>query len=107
MFNFFKSTTKISPSEAKELIRSQKAVLIDVRTKEEYKGGHIDKSVNIPLNTLTSVIQSKYPDKSKHIIVMCHSGARSKEAFFALQELGYTNVSDLGGIISWPYSIIA
>lgn len=107
MFNFFKSTTKISPAEAKELLQKQQAVLIDVRTKEEFKSGHITKSVNIPLNLLTTMIQSKYPDKNKHIIVICHSGARSREAYFALQDLGYTKVSDLGGIISWPYPIIS
>lgn len=107
MFNLFKSTTKISASEAQDLIKNRQAVLIDVRTPQEYRQGHVEKSVNIPLQDLASRISSKYPDKNAHIIVMCHSGARSKEAYFTLTNLGYTQVSDLGGIISWPYSIIA
>lgn len=72
------------------------SVILDVRTVSEYKGGHIPKSVNIPVDKLDEVF-TKY-DKSTHLYVYCLSGARSASAVRALKNNGYEFVVDMGGI---------
>ena len=72
------------------------AVLVDVRTPGEYASGHIERSRNIPLDTLTSA-QNAIPDKSTPLYIYCHSGARSRNAARVLRRLGYTSVRDIGG----------
>lgn len=76
--------------------------IIDVRTKEEYSEGHIESSINIPLDNIESI---KY-DKDKKIIVYCRSGNRSKQAAMRLIDMGYTNIYDMGGIDAWPYDLV-
>jgi rhodanese-related sulfurtransferase len=79
------------------------AFLIDVRTKEEFATGHIAQSILIPVDEIKDEVSAIVPDKTATIIVYCRSGNRSKRAAYDLIELGYENVFDLGGIISWPY----
>lgn len=73
------------------------AVLIDVRTREEYADAHIPGSLNIPLNELQSA-ENRISDKSTPLFVHCLSGGRSRQAVHFLKRLGYTDVTDLGGI---------
>jgi len=74
------------------------ALLIDVRTPGEFAGGHVRGAVNIPVGSLATGIQQKTKDKSKPIIVYCHSGARSGSAKKALLNAGYTNVVNAGSL---------
>lgn len=76
------------------------AVLLDVRTKDEYANAHIPNSWNIPLNELQTVV-SKIPEKSTPLFVHCLSGGRSSRAVQFLRNSGYTDVTDLGGIRSY------
>lgn len=76
---------------------SDGAVLIDVRTEEEYKQGNIKNSINIPLNEIETLDY----EKDTVIIVYCRSGARSKNAANVLINNGYTNVYDFGSIDNW------
>ena len=64
------------------------ALIIDVRTKEEFKDGHVKKAVNIPLQNLEKYYQ--YIPKDKEIIVYCHSGSRSAMATEYLRKQGRT-----------------
>jgi rhodanese-related sulfurtransferase len=106
MFGFFKSGNSISPKEAKERLASgEKVFLIDVRTPEEYKEGHIPKSILVPLDSLRGKIEKAVPQKDSEIIVYCRSGARAGTGQSELIKMGYTNVKNLGGIMSWPYEI--
>lgn len=73
----------------------QNAVLLDVRTKEEYKEEHIPGSINIPLDRLQAV-SKKIPEKGTPLYVHCLSGARSRQAVYILKQSGYTDVTDLG-----------
>ena len=81
------------------------AVLLDVRTVEEYRQGHIDGSLNIPLQNIHSV-KNNIPDLDKPIYVHCLSGARSAQATSALKSMGYTNVTDIGGINSYRGKVV-
>ena len=78
--------------------------IIDVREEDEYDDGHLINAYNIPLSRLVSIINENISIDSK-IIVYCRSGNRSKSAQDMLNEMGYTNVYDMGGIMNWPYDV--
>ena len=74
------------------------SLLIDTRTAGEFSRGHIEGAINIPHNSIAEKIETQSPDKSKSIIVYCHSGARSSMAKKALIQTGYTNVINAGSL---------
>ena len=76
------------------------AVLLDVRTSQEYREGHIPGSENVPLQEL-SRITDVAAEKSTPIFVYCHSGARSAQAVKALARMGYINTKNIGGIAAY------
>lgn len=97
----------ITAEAAKALMDSEENYMVlDVRTPEEYKEGHIAGAVLIPYDEIKDRADEVLPDKDMLILVYCRSGRRSKIAAQALAELGYTNVKEFGGIIDWPYEII-
>lgn len=92
------SSKIVTSSEASSLIK-EGAILIDVRTKEEYDEKHITGAVNIPLAEIEKG-NINY-DKDTAIIVYCRSGNRSATAAKELITLGYTSIYDLGSINNW------
>ncbi|HHV32290.1 MAG TPA: rhodanese-like domain-containing protein [Clostridiales bacterium] len=102
---FHKKTYRtITHEEARQRLISGSPLLLDVRTKEEYVAVHIPGSVLLPLNELESKISALAPEKGREIIVYCRSGARAAAACSHLTELGYTDVSTMGGICDWKYA---
>lgn len=81
---------------------SEGAVIIDVRTKEEYEEKHIDNAVFLPLDKIDE-IKTLIPDKEEVIIVYCKSGNRSKQAYDELKEMGYKNIYDLGAMSNYKF----
>lgn len=79
---------------------NKKAVLLDVRTQEEYKSNHIDGSLNIPVQSLEKIIL-EVKNLSTPLYVYCHSGTRSAMAVNKLRRMGYSDVTDIGGIIDY------
>lgn len=75
--------------------------IVDVREPMEFEEGHIPHSINIPLSELDRIDL----DKDAKVIVYCRSGNRSKAAIERLNDLGYENLANLGGILDWPYEI--
>ena len=82
----------ISVEQAKDMIKNNEVILIDVRTKNEYDLVNIKGSINIPLNVLTKEIYTKIPDKRTKIMIYCASGYRSKSAIKLLNRMGYSNI---------------
>ena len=80
-----------------ECKNSPGAVLIDVRTVDEYRAGHIPGSINIPLDKIDAVLR-KVTDRDTKIFVHCLSGSRSAQAAGRMKRLGYTNIVNIGGI---------
>ncbi len=78
---------------------SQPHLLVDVRTPEEFAGGHIAGAVNIPLQSLAQRMDEIPQDEPA--VLYCRSGNRSATAGKMLAQAGYTDVYDLGGIIAW------
>lgn len=90
---------KINCTEMKEIMESDSnAVLIDVRTNEEYDSGHLDDSMNISVDNISSIQTYDSILSDTPIIVYCRSGSRSATAKEKLNKLGYTNVYDLGAM---------
>ena len=89
-----------------EIQSTESAVLLDVRTPEEYSQGCLPGSLNIPLQQLEQVLQA-VPDKYTPLYVYCRSGARSQAAQKKLYSMGYHHVTDLGGLIYYqgPLSV--
>ena len=73
------------------------AVLLDVRTPQEYREGRIPGSINIPLQSLSTADQIP-AGKDAPLFVYCYSGARSSQAVRLLAGMGYTNTKNIGGI---------
>lgn len=76
------------------------AVLLDVRTKQEYREGHVPGSKNIPLQEIGQVTRI-ISNKDAPIFVHCLSGSRSRQATALLANMGYTNVKNIGGLSSY------
>ncbi|MEG0100039.1 MAG: thiosulfate sulfurtransferase PspE [Citrobacter sp.] len=71
---------------------------IDVRVPEQYQQEHIQGAVNIPLKDLKAKIASEVPDKTDTVKLYCNSGRQSGQAKDMLTEMGYTQVTNEGGI---------
>lgn len=80
------------------LPRPKGDVLLDVRTPEEFVGGHLKGAQNLPYDQITADVVTRIPDKTATIQVYCRSGRRSAIAVETLKTLGYTDLQDLGGI---------
>lgn len=71
------------------------AIIVDIRSPQEYKEGHIDGAVLLPEYEIYKNAGNIIPNKNDIIIVYCGSGIRSKRSQKMLQRLGYTNVYNL------------
>ena len=97
MMEALKKIFGLGPATDYEQLKNDGAVILDVRTKGEYVGGHIKGSINISVDQLKANL-NKLPDKQKPIITCCASGMRSGSAKEILESNGYTNVYNGG---SW------
>lgn len=98
MLNTLKNILGFGPKTDYAALLKQGAVIIDVRTKGEYQGGHIKGSINIPLQSLESNLSKIKKDKP--VITCCASGMRSASAKSILKSKGYTEVYNGGGWMS-------
>lgn len=73
-------------------------VWIDVRSQAEYDEDHIEGDVFIPHEEIVGRVSEMFPDKTTEIHLYCRSGGRAGRAMNALEDAGYTNVSNAGGI---------
>ena len=98
MFELFRK--KDMNQGVEEWKNTEGAILLDVRTTEEYREYHIDGSINIPLQSIDDA-EMQLPDKNQRIYVHCLSGVRSANAARFLKKSGYSDVIDIGGISSY------
>jgi rhodanese-related sulfurtransferase len=93
---------EISPQQAARIVESNNAVIIDVRTQEEWDAGHIPGAIHIPLSEVKGRLDEFKAFEGKTLVMQCRSGKRSASAGKILLSAGYENVSNLtGGINAW------
>jgi len=98
----------ISAEEAMQIMSDTPGfILVDVRTEQEYQEAHIEGAILIPSGDIETLAESMLPDKDATILIYCRSGGRSAGAAATLAGMGYTNIYDFGGIMSWPYGTVS
>ncbi|WP_419486774.1 rhodanese-like domain-containing protein [Chryseobacterium bernardetii] len=97
MLDAIKNLFGMDKTDYADLVK-QGAVIVDVRSKSEYAGGHIKGSLNIPVDQLEKNLSKLSKDET--IITCCASGMRSASAKSILQNNGYKNVHNGGGWMS-------
>ncbi len=96
-----RAAASISPSQAVALI-NQGALVLDVRSREEFDSGHIGNARNVISSELASSLDGLRKWREKNVILYCQSGARSLTALNAMSREGFTKVFNLaGGIEAW------
>lgn len=95
MLSLLKKIFSTGPKTDYKLLIQNGAIIIDVRSKGEYQGGHIKGSTNIPLDILSHNLSKIKKDKC--VIVCCASGMRSASAKSILKSNGFAEVYNGGG----------
>lgn len=101
--NLFKNNKykTINGNELIDLLKNNRnCIIIDVRTAQEFKSGHIEKAKNISVSELRSKVNSIIKYKHNDVVLYCASGARSKSAANFLYKEGFENIYNLKGGMS-------
>jgi len=86
----------ISVEELKEMQKNgEDFFLLDVRTKSEWDGGHIDGSVQLSVSAVQTGVEELIPDKDTPVVAYCATGSRSLMAVTFMRMMGYTNLMNL------------
>lgn len=80
-------------------------IVIDVRSEREFHASAIEHAVNVPLPQLAHRIGEIAADKATPLVLYCASGARSGIGCGVLKQLGYTNVTNAGGLYAAAESL--
>ncbi len=96
MMGVFRKLFGTAPKDNYSAMVKNGAIVVDVRTADEFKSGHIKGAENVPLDTIT-MGKHKFKDKQKPMILCCRSGMRSASAVSILQKQGFTQVVNGGG----------
>ena len=104
MFNIFKikkhnrieDSREIDYIELRERAKTG-AILLDVRSVQEYQEGHLEGAILIPEYEIERNVENILQDKNQEIIIYCKSGNRGKKAYKTMQLKGYTNLYNLKG----------
>ena len=93
---------------AQALIEQPQAVVLDVRTEEEFESGYIPNAINMDIQMGTIFVdQINTLDKNKSYYVYCRSGARSAQAVQLMRDLGFNETYNLlGGILNWEGKVV-
>jgi len=92
--------TTITGSQFQKMINNNGILILDVRSSEEYKKGHIPNAKNLPVDTLSSKLSTLNSYKDSEIVVYCASGGRSARACDILSKNGFNKVYNLSGGVS-------
>ncbi len=98
-----KEVKELSVQQVKDVLgKNGKHLLLDVREKEEYREGHLEKAVSLPRGFLEIKVEATIPNKSTPVIAYCAGGVRSLLAAKAMKEMGYKEVISMsGGYAAW------
>lgn len=99
----FRSLRRAKPTETTKSVAAneQAALILDVRTAEEFSASHVPGALNIPVQELQQRYAELGQDKQRPIVIYCRSGARSAVATNMLSQLGFTRLKDIGAMSNW------
>lgn len=100
MFQFVEKMDEIK----ERLDANEPLFIVDVREDDEYASGHLPTAHSYPLSILEDIAHTL--PKDQVLYVYCRSGQRSQAAVRILQELGYDQVENIGGVIHWKYAFV-
>lgn len=100
--NLQRRGAKVSPLQATQLINQSKALIVDVRTPDQFNAGHLPDARNIPLKELPNRMSELDKFKSRPVIVVCQTGVTSAKAATLLKNAGFASTVSLdGGLAGW------
>ena len=92
----------VTPTELTIKVNREDAVLLDIRSADDFKNGHITSARNVPLAELSAQLPKLENEKNKPIIVVCHAGMSAQGAAKQLINAGFSQVAVLrGGMSKW------
>lgn len=92
----------LSASEATQLINRKHAVVLDVRSSDEFNGGHLPQARHVEFDTLAEKIGQIVKNKTAPVLLVCKNGHSSVRAQAILRQLGYAEAFSLqGGVDAW------
>lgn len=92
----------VSPMELSRLVNHEQAILVDIRSNEEFASGHISKSRNIPLEDIENQSKKLEKFKKRPIVLICQTGNKAGKASAKLRKLEFDKLFQLGGgLIEW------
>jgi len=92
----------ISQDEAQKMMNAKPdAIILDVRTLDEFDKKHIPKAICVPIEDLRNGDFSKIPDKNSTILIYCWTGRRAEDSAQLLADKGYKNIYEFGGLAEW------
>jgi len=94
------SMVELEPIALSIQIKAANGQIIDVREPFEYKSSHADGAINVPLGDILKADFSKI-DKERPAYVYCRTGSRASQAKIALEQAGYKDVINIGGLADW------
>jgi phage shock protein E len=101
----FSSASHVDVNGAEKLIKDNGVAILDIRTADEFKEGHIAGAVNIDFMESDFEKKASELDKSKPYLVHCASGCRGVSCIEILRKLGFKQLYHLdGGMIAWQES---
>lgn len=106
MFSFKRSKSLSQEDAFKQLQENKNIQLIDVRSRLEFKDGHVKGSINMPLETVPTEFVKKIVDKESLVFVICLSGSRAESAVKIIKRLGYENTYNIGGVATWRHGLV-
>jgi GrxC family glutaredoxin len=100
--SFLSAAKSVRPAEATRLINHNGAIVVDVRTDKEFQEGHVLNALHIPLGVLQNRLDELQDFKTRTLVMVCRSGARSAQAASILAKQGFEDVYNLsGGMMAW------
>lgn len=90
---------QVDPREAADQV-ARGALLVDVRSPDEFAAGHLPDALNVPLNQIGAWARAQSTPPA--VVLYCRSGTRSGMAARKLKRLGFRSVFDLGSASRWP-----
>ena len=92
----------LSTTEATIWINRRKAAVLDLRSEDDYKAGHLPGAKHVPFEQMAKVMEKLKLNQKNPVVLVCESGVRSRKALAEVKKMGFEEVGALdGGVLAW------